>query len=247
MLQQTIDKLLHMHLSAFAQELQTQSSDTHYQTLSFEERLALLVDKEYLKRKNTALQRRLRTANIQPHATVENIDFSHQRSLQRAQFMPLTSFDWLTHAHNLIITGPTGVGKTFLAQALADKACRLEYHVRYIKCHELLRDLTLAKADGTYPKLAARLAKSHLLIIDEWMRDHLSPAHARELLDLFDLKYKNSSLLFVSQLDVSDWHPHIQDPTIADAILDRVVHNAYKLKLDGESLRKQQAGNLTQS
>ena len=242
MLQQTIEKLGELRLTAFIDELKTQiASPGAYQSLSFEERLALLVDREHIRRKNSALQRRLKTANIRADATIENIDFTIPRNLARADFMALTTMEWLVAGHNLAITGPTGLGKTFLAQALVDKACRLGYQALAIKCHDLLSQLLIARADGSYARFAARIAKLHLLFIDEWLRDPISPAQARELHDLFDLKYRNTSTLFVSQLAPGDWHAHIEDPTIADALLDRIVHNAYKLALDGPSVRKTQS------
>lgn len=237
MLEQTIDKLNELRLKGFIQELRTQQESSKYAALSFEERLALLVDREHMKRKNSALQQRIKQAKIKPNATVENIDFSIKRELKRTQFLSLAGLDWLGH-YNLIITGQTGLGKTFLAQALVDKACRLGHKSLCIKTHELISMLLIARADGTYPKVIARLANLPLLVLDEWLRDPLSGAQARELLDLFDVKYQSTSALFVSQFDVKDWHAQIQDPTIADALLDRIVHNSHRIDLKGESIRK---------
>jgi len=242
MLEQTMEQLAQMHLTGMLAELRSQLESPKYHSIPFEERLALLVDREFLKRKNSALQHRLKQSRIKPNATIENIDFTIMRKLDRAQFMSLAGLSWLGH-HNLIISGQTGLGKTFLAQALVDKACRLGYKALCIKTHELLSTLLIARADGTYPKVAARLTALPLLVLDEWLRDPLSGAQAREILDLFDLKYQSSSAIFVSQLAVDDWHAQIQDPAIADALLDRIVHNSHRVSLLGESVRKLQALN----
>lgn len=152
--------------------------------------------------------------------------------------LELASGNWISNRHNLIIIGPTGIGKSFLACSLADKACKLGFQARYYRANALVSELLLAKADGSYPRLAAQLAKTHLLIIDEWLRDSLNLSQSRELLDLFDDRYRKASTIFCSQMPVADWHARIDDPTIADAILDRIVHDSHRLELEGQSMRK---------
>jgi DNA replication protein DnaC len=238
MINQAIQKLQELKLNGFIQALREQQESTKYQDLSFEERFGFLVDKEYNRRQNVRLQRRLYEAKLKQASTVENIDFLTHRKLDKKIFLELAGCTWINNKHNLFITGPTGIGKSFLACALADKACRLGLKAHYIKAAELVTQLLIAKADGSYPRLAQKLAKTNLLIIDEWLLDPLPQSHAREILDLLDDRFRKASTIFVSQFSVSDWHKNIQDPTLADAILDRIIHDAFRLELSGESMRK---------
>ena len=215
---------------------------TQYAALPFEELLSLLVEEELLTRVNNRIAQNLKDAKLKQHCCVEDVDFETLRNLRRAQFMELAQCRWIKQGQNLIITGPTGSGKSFLACALADKACKLELKARYLKVGELARELVVARQDSSYPRLMARLAKTHLLVIDEWLRDPLPQDYARELLDLFDDRFRNRSTVFISQLDVKDWHQHINDPTLADAILDRVVHDSHRIEINSrESMRNRTA------
>ena len=242
MIEQTYEKLNFLRLFSFTKALRAQMESTQYAALSFEERLSLLVEEEMLARGNSRLARNLKDAKLKQHCCVEDVDFERPRNLRRAQFMELAQCRWIKQGQNLIITGPTGSGKSFLACALADKACKLEFKARYVKVAELARELVVARQDGSYPRLMARLAKTHLLVIDEWLRDPLSQEHARELLDLIDDRFRKRSTVFLSQLEVKDWHQHIKDPTLADAILDRVVHDSHRIEVNSpESMRKHTA------
>lgn len=238
MINQTIEKLSELRLRGFVQGVREQLEDSKYNELSFEQRLAMLVDREHLRRENSRLSRRLSQARLKQSATIENINFQIPRKLKKALLLDLASGSWIHNKHNLFITGPTGIGKSYIACALADKACRLGFSALYIKTSNLIPQLLLARADGSYPSLATKLAKVQLLLIDEWLRDPLTESQARELQDIIDDRYGVSSSIFISQLKVKDWHKNISDPTIADAILDRIVHNAIKMDLDGESVRK---------
>lgn len=241
MIEQTIERLKALRLGTFARAVREQLESAQYSALSFEERLSYLVDQEWIERENRRLARNIRDARLKQRCSVEDVDFDTARNLKRSQYMELAQCTWIKRKHNLIITGPTGVGKSFIACALADRACKLNLRARYTKTVDLTRELLIAREDGSYPQLMAKLARTHLLLIDEWLRDPLPQQHARELLDLLDERFRLGSTLFVSQLPVADWHSHIADPTLADAILDRIVHDAHRITLSGESMRKRTA------
>jgi len=238
MIQQTVEKLRNMRLTGFIDALREQQESTQYQKLDFDERFGLIVDKEYLIRQNRRLKRSIIKARLKQQATIEDVDFDTARKLKRSEFLELANGNWISNRHNLVIIGPTGVGKSFLACSHADKACKLGFQARYYRANDLISELLLAKADGSYTKLVTQLANTQLLIIDEWLRDPLSNAQARELLDVLDDRYRKASTLFCSQLPIADWYSRIEDPTIADAILDRIVHDSLRLELDGQSMRK---------
>lgn len=235
---ETLAKLRTFHLPGFIQALIEQRESSSYRDLSFEERLALLIEAEHSRRIAQRIERKLKAADLLTHATIDQVDFSVARGLSRTAFLELAAGSWLSQAHHLIITGPTGSGKTFIASAIATNVCRKAMAVKYMRAHEWLGELLLARSKGTYQKLRAQLAKLNLLIIDEWLREPLPAAHAREFLDLFDDRYRKSSCLILSQIPVQDWHSQIQDPTLADAILDRLVHDSLRIELSGESMRK---------
>lgn len=239
MQQQTRQKLSQMNLTGMVDALDEQQHSASYQQLSFDERFAMLVDKEFVRREENIRKRKLKSAKLQLRATVEDIDFESLRKLSRPQFLELAQLEWVRRAHQLIISGPTGIGKTFLACALADRACKSSLNTFYTKTHTLIAQLLLAQADGSYPKLLTRLLKLDLLILDEWLREPLPPHHAPVLLDLIDDRYRKASTVFVSQLPAKLWHQQITEPTLADAILDRIVHDALKLELSGDTMRKQ--------
>lgn len=238
MINQTMEKLVSMRLSGLVQALKAQLENPAYQDLPFEHRIADLVDTEYLKRQNTKLQKRIREARLKQNAAIEDVDFQAERKLSKTKLLELATCSWVQSKLNLCILGPTGVGKTFIACALGNKACRAQLSTFYIKTPELVTKLLVAKADGSYPKLAAKLAKYNLLIIDEWLRDPLPAQQSRDILDIIDDRFRNNSTIFVAQIPINEWYQHISDPTIADAILDRVVHDSIRLELCGESMRK---------
>lgn len=237
-MQPTLDQLKDLKLNGFLEAWQEQQTQPTYQDLSFEERLALLVEREYLRRHHQRLQRRLKQAKLFFGAALAEVDFEVPRGLKKAQFLEWAQGKWLTAHLNLIMVGPTGTGKTFLSCVLADHLCKQGYGVRYLKTAELVSELKLAKADGSFPKLRKRLAAFDLVILDEWLRDPLPPPDAREILDFLDDRYRRVSCLFATQFPVNQWHQQIQDPTLADAILDRIIHDSLRLSLKGESMRK---------
>lgn len=234
----TLEKLSTLKLRGFLEAYQEQTKSTQYKDLSFDERFAMLVDRESLKRQNNAFQKRVGKAALRSYASIEEIDYSQKRNLRKQQVLELAQPSWIENHHSLIITGPTGVGKTFLASAIGFNACKLGFFVRYLKLQDLLSELLVARHDGTLHKLNKDVSKTNLLIIDEWMREPISQPQANELLDLVDTRFRAASTIFVSQLPVQDWHAAINNPTLADALLDRIVHDAIRLELDGPSMRK---------
>ena len=235
-----IEQLRELKLSGILEGLYEQRTSTRYAELPFEQRLALLVDKEVMRRNNQRLQRRLKNATIrQSSASLDVVKVSAERGLSKQQLLELGTCQWIRSRLSLIVSGPTGAGKSFLASALADQACRLSLTVSYARASDLIADLLLSKNDGSFRTLRKRLSKVDLLVVDDFLRDPLSAPHSREFLDLIDDRYRSASCLFVSQLAVADWHRHIADPTIADAILDRIVHDSLRVELSGiNSMRK---------
>jgi DNA replication protein DnaC len=239
---ETIEKLRGMNLSGFVGALvDQQESASTYSDLSFEDRLGFLVDAEFLRRKNSRINLALRSANIKQDACLENLDYLATRNLKKSLIAELSSCNWLRKAENIIITGATGVGKSYLSSALAEKACRLEFKALHIKVNDLTRQIMLSHAEGDYPRLVSKFSRIHLLVIDEWLRNPLSAKEAKDILDLVDERYGKLSIVFCSQLPVKNWHESIQDPTAADAIMDRIIHNAHRIELNGDSLRKNNA------
>jgi len=226
--------------------LTEQMTMTDLDTLGFEERLGLLVDREMTERADRRLQYRLRTAKLRQHACIEDIDYRHRRGLDKRLMQQLVTGEYLDGHLNILLTGPAGVGKTWLACALAHKACRDGRTVRYLRLPRLMQELPIAKADGRYAKLLRDYAKADLLLLDDFGLMPLNDDTRRDLLEILDDRHNRKSTLVTSQLPVEKWHDHIGEPTLADAILDRLVHNAYRLALKGESMRKTKA-NLTQS
>jgi len=236
--QPLLDKLTRLRLGALRIALEEQLQSTQYADLPFEDRLGLLIDRECTQRDNNRLKRRLKTARLPLPATIEDLNMSASRGLDRRLILHLAQGEWITQHLNILVLGATGVGKTFLSCALAHSACRHNFTVRYYRTSRLLHQLSLAHADGSYPHLLDTLARTQLLVFDDWLRDPLTRSQAQDLLEILDDRYGRSSTLVATQVPVADWHGRFQDPTIGDAILDRLVHNAYRLELQGESRRR---------
>lgn len=209
--------------------------------LGFDERLGLLVDREATERDNKQLALRLQRAGLKPNTAAEDTDYRHPRGLDKALFQRLLSGQWLADKQNVLLTGPTGVGKTWLACALAHQACRQGASAYYVRLPRLLDELSIGRADGRYGKLLKQLAKIDALVIDDWGLAVLDDVHRRDLLEVLDDRHGARSTIVTSQLPVEHWHAAIGNLTLADAILDRLVHNAYQLDLRGDSMRKKRA------
>ncbi|MFV9615759.1 MAG: IS21-like element helper ATPase IstB [Gammaproteobacteria bacterium] len=237
--QQTLQQLRTLKLIGMADALeQQQTQPATHEELCFEERLGLLVDREAAHRHNNKITRLLKMAKLKLQANPEDIDYSHPRGLMKSQFASLLNGQWLNQHHNILLTGPTGCGKTYLACVLATQACRQGYSVRYFRTSRLLEDLSIAHGDGRFSKLIQQLAKTDVLLLDDWGLEKLSLGQRNDLLEIMEDRHGSKSTLITSQLPIQQWHQSIGDATLADAILDRLIHNAHKIKLKGESMRK---------
>jgi len=241
----TLEQLNNLRLSGMVQALQEQWEIEDIDEMTFEERLGLLVEREAVVRESRRLQTRLRKAKLrQKNACIEDIDFRHPRGLDRSLMAKLSDCQWVRKHQNLIITGPTGVGKSYLACAFAQKACREGYSALYLRISRLFEELSLAKGDGRYVKILSTFAKTELLVLDDYGLAKLNQEQRHDLLEILEDRHGVRSMLVTSQLPIEHWHEQIGDPTLADAILDRLIHNAHTIKLKGGSMRKQKA-NLT--
>lgn len=234
----TIDKLQAMKFTGMLKGYIEQCQDPDCQALSFDERFGLLVDREAVERDSRRLASRLRKAKLRLPAAIEDIDYHHPRGLDKRLMTALASGDWIRRHHNCILTGPTGTGKTYIACALANKACREGFSVLYHRAPRLFEDIARAKGDGRYPRLMNALAKVDLLILDDWGTALLTDQQRRDLFEIIEDRYERRSTLIAAQLPIEHWHDIIGEPTLADAILDRLVHNAHKIALTGDSMRK---------
>lgn len=239
LLEQTLEKLRGLKLYGMLAAIEQQAAQPEFHELSFEERLGFLVDREVLDRGNRRVTELLRKARLRQSACVENIDYQQPRGLEKSRMAALISCDFIRHHQNLLITGPTGCGKSWLACAIGQQACRQGISVRYIRVAKLLEELRISHADGTYIRLLAQLAKHDLLILDDFGLDSLSRQDQLDLLEIIEDRHQIKSTLITSQLGVKHWHEYIGEPTIADAIIDRLINRAHQLQLKGESMRKE--------
>jgi DNA replication protein DnaC len=237
----TLDQLHQLGLAGMARAFEELTATPSSAELDHAEWLALLLDRELANRQDRRLKARLRYARLRHHAAVEDVDYRTARGLDRALFQKLALGSWIEQQQNLIIEGPTGVGKSWLACALGHRACRDNHSVLYQRIPRLFADLALARGDGRYARLMRALGGVKLLILDDWGLEPLGPEQRRDLLEIVEDRYGRGSTLVTSQVPVDRWHELIGDPTLADAILDRIVHNAHRIQLRGESLRRKKA------
>jgi len=241
MINQTIDKLNYMKMFGMVAGLDEQAQNPEAASLAFEERISLLVDREWTDRENRKLVRLLKEAKLKVPACTENLSYSPARGLDRSAVASLSSFEWTRAHHNVIITGATGTGKTYLSCALGTGACRCGMRTLYLRVPKLLEEIRISHLDGSYVRHMARLGRLDLLILDDWGISALSDTEAKDFLEVIEECSDTCSIIISGQLPPAKWHEAIANPTIADAICDRLIHSAYKFNLEGESMRKTQA------
>ena len=241
MMNQTINKLSQMKLFGLLKGLEDQAISPEMAALSFEERVSLLVDREFTDRENRKLSRLLKAAKLKVPAALEDLDFSGSRGLDRSVVASLSGFDWLQRHHNMIVCGATGTGKTYLSCAFGNGACRKGYKTYYYRIPKLLEELRISRLDGSYGRLVTKLSKAELLILDDWGLSALTETESKDTLEVIEECQGKCSIIVAGQPPVENWHQAIANPTVADAILDRLVHSSYKFNLKGESMRKKSA------
>jgi DNA replication protein DnaC len=235
----TLNQLRHLKLAGMAQAFTEQIEQPPIQNLSFDERLALLVDRETLARRNRRIKNLLRYAKLRQQACIENLDYNHPRDLNKSQFVSLAACDFIRQHHNLIITGPTGCGKSYLACVIGHQACRQGLTVKYLRLPRFLEEIAIAHADGSFGKLLVQILKVDLLVIDDFaLSPVLSSDQRRDIFNIIEDRHQLKSTLITSQLPVKHWHDYIGEPTIADAILDRLLEKTHRIELTGDSMRK---------
>jgi DNA replication protein DnaC len=239
--QQTIEKLHELRLPGMVQALEEQLKQPEVSSLSFEERLGLLVDAEWLQRQNRALARRLKNAHLKQPASIEDVNYRHVRQLDRAQMRSLAACQWVAQHQNVLITGPTGIGKTYLCCALLEKACREGYTAVYYRAPKFFRELSVAFVDGSFDRLLTRLAKTDVLAVDDWGLVSLNDAERRYFLEVIEDRHGCRSTVLTSQFPVKTWHDLIGNPSIADATIDRLLSSAHRIELMGDTMRRSEA------
>ena len=234
-----MEKLIAMRLHGMVEALKAQQQDASAGELTFNERLAMLVDQQWNWKENQALARRMKAARLRGNACIEEIDFRTSRGIDKSVIRALAQDScWVAKHENLFVVGPTGIGKSFVAAALAQKACRDGYSVIYVRAQALFRDLALARADGSLRHQLAKLGRVDVMVIDDWAMAPLSEPERRDFWEICEERYQRRSTVLTSQLPISRWHEQIGDPTLADGILDRLVHNAHRIEMKGDSMRK---------
>jgi len=236
--EQTLEKLYAMKLNGMADAFKEQLQQVNLGDLPFEDRFAFLVDCHWTWKEDGKLKRLLKNAKLKINACIEDIDYKTPRGIDKSVILRLSSCDWIRSAQNIIITGPTGAGKTYLACAMANKACRGGHSSLFKRAPRFLQELSIARADGSYPNYMNKIAKAKVLVIDDFCISPMTAAQRHDLLEVFEDRQDLSSVIIATQVPVKDWFDMIGDPTIADAIMDRLIHNAHKIELKGESMRK---------
>lgn len=245
---QLLEQLRSLRLPGMADALEQQlHQPATHDGLSFEDRMALMLERETTLRRNNKVERLLKSAKLKLQAYPEDIDYAHPRGLQKSSFATLLSCQWINHHQNVLITGPTGCGKTYLGCVLATQACRQGYSVRYFRTSRLLESLAIAHGDGRFAKLVNALAKTDVLVLDDWGLEKLNLSQRNDVLEILEDRHGSKSTLITSQLPIKQWHAAIGDATLADAILDRLLHNAHRLSLKGESMRRIKNGINTEN
>jgi DNA replication protein DnaC len=237
LIEQTLDKMNAMKLSGMVHAFEQQRGSAQHLALSFDERLSLLVDAEWSAREQRKLKTRLTAAKLRYPASIENLDFKHPRHLDRQLVLSLANCTYIQSRHNLVITGPTGIGKSYLACAFVERACRSGFKAAYVRMPRLLEQLAVARGDGSYARILDRLARLDLLAIDDWLLAPLRDAERRDLVEVVEDRVEAVSTLIASQLPSEDWHASVGDPNLADNLCDRLLHNAHRIELKGPSMR----------
>ena len=236
--QATLEKMHDMKMHAMAEAFDQQLGSSQYAELSFEERTGLLIDTEWTSRQQRKLVRRLKSARLRYQTCLEDVDFKTPRGLDKQVVLSLGTCRWIHEHHNLLVTGPTGTGKTFLTCAFGERACRSGFTTYYVRAPRLLHDLAVARGDGSYGRLLAKLAKINLIAIDDWLVAPLTEQQRHDLFEIIEDRYERAATLIATQLPVTSWHEAIGDPTLADAICDRLIHRAHRIELKGRSMRE---------
>jgi len=240
--EQTFEKLYSLKLHGMARALEEQTKQPEISSLSFEERFGMLVDAQWLWRENRALAARLKNAQLKQPASIEDINYRHARQLDRAQFRSLASCQWVQHHLNVLITGPTGIGKTYICCALLEKACREGYTAYYARAPKFFRRLAVAYLDGSFDKLLTKLARTDVLAVDDWGLVPLSDSERRHFLEVIEDRHGSRSTVLTSQFPVDTWHGLIGNPSIADATVDRIIQGAHRIELNGDTMRRPEPG-----